>query len=63
MPKETNATAEPKNVLVHVLVNRTQIGDTVVAAGRCDFPLTATEAKALEALGLVTITGLAATPA
>lgn len=51
-------TDEPRNVAVHVINNRTQIGKAICAAGKCDFPLTATEAKALEALGLVTITGI-----
>jgi hypothetical protein len=54
-PKDT---PEPRNVAVTVLENRTTICGAVVASGRCDFPLTKTEAKALEALGKVTITGI-----
>ena len=53
---ETNG--EPRNVAVHVLANRTKIGSAVCAAGPCDFPLTPTEAKALEGLGKVRITGI-----
>lgn len=51
-------TDEPRNVAVTVLGNRTKIGKAICAAGRCDFPLTASEAKALEALGKVRIEGL-----
>jgi hypothetical protein len=53
------AAEEPRNVIVTVLANRTKIGKAICAAGRCDFPLTATEAKALEALGKVRIDGIA----
>lgn len=49
---------EPRNVAVTVLENRTKIGNAICAAGRCDFPLTATEAKALEALGKVRVEGI-----
>ena len=64
MDNDTTATdtpttpAEPRNVAVHALQNRVEIGNAIVAAGRVDFPLTMTEAKALEALGLVQITGI-----
>jgi hypothetical protein len=58
MTETTTKTPEPRNVAVTVLENRTSICGAVVAAGRCDFPLTQTEAKALEALGKVTITGI-----
>lgn len=55
---DTTPTPEDRNVAVTVLQNRTKIGKAIVAAGRCDFPLTMTEAKALEALGKVRIEGL-----
>lgn len=50
--------AEPRNVAVTVLENRTKIGAAIVAAGPCDFPLTKTDAEALQALGKVKITGI-----
>ena len=54
-----NTTAsEPRNVAVTVLKKRTKIGKAICARGPLDFPLTETEAKALESLGLVTITGI-----
>ena len=56
-----NASAEPCNVAVIALKNRTKIGKALVAAGPVDFPLTMSDAKALEAMGLVQITGLFAT--
>ena len=49
--------AEPANVAVFVLQNRTQIGKAICAHGKCDFPLTATEAQTLESLGKVRILG------
>ncbi len=49
---------EVANVAVNALENRTKIGKAIVAAGPVDFPLTATDAKALEALGKVKIAGL-----
>ena len=58
-PTTEAPTPEPRNVLVEVLENRTHINGAIVAAGLCDFPLTASEAKALEALGKVRIVGLA----
>jgi hypothetical protein len=54
-PKQTD---EPRNVAVTVIENRTAIRGAIVAAGRCDFPLTKTEAEALEALGKVRIDGI-----
>lgn len=57
-PKPTAPAVEPRNVSVYVLENRTTLCGAVVAAGKCDFPITATEAKALEALGKVKILGL-----
>ena len=51
-------TPEPRNVAVEVLANRTKIGKAIVAAGPCDFPLTSSEATALEALGKVRIVGI-----
>lgn len=49
---------EPANVSVFSLENRLQIGKAIVAYGKVDFPLTETDAKALEALGKVRILGL-----
>lgn len=49
---------EVANVAVIALENRTKIGGAIVAAGPVDFPLTMADAKALEALGKVKITGL-----
>ena len=51
-------TREVANTAVTALKNRTKIGKAIVAAGPVDFPLTAADAKALQDLGLVTITGL-----
>lgn len=52
---------EVANVAVIALENRTKIGKAIVAAGPVDFPLTMSDAKALEALGMVKIAGLFAT--
>lgn len=53
-----NTTAtEPRNVAVTVLKKRTKIGKAICARGPLDFPLTETEAKQLESLGFVKITG------
>ena len=52
------AATEPRNVAVTVLKKRTKIGKAICARGPLDFPLSETEAKALEKLGLVKITGL-----
>lgn len=58
-PKATEPAApEPKNVRVQVLQNRTQIGKAICAAGPCDVRLTLSDAKALEALGLVRVLGI-----
>ena len=51
------AASEPRNVAVDVLENRTLIRGMLVAAGRCDFPLTKTEAETLEGLKKVHIVG------
>jgi hypothetical protein len=51
-------TAEPRNVAVTVLENRTRIRGAIVAAGPCDFPLSKSEAEALQALGKVRIDGI-----
>lgn len=64
MSKEAKATEppveqpEPRNVAVEVIANATKIGNAIVAQGPCDFPLTMTQAKALESLGKVRITGI-----
>lgn len=55
---KTAGTEEPRNVAVTVLENRTKIGRAIVAAGRCDFALTKSEAEALQALGKVRIDGI-----
>ena len=49
---------EPRNIAVTVLEKRTKIGKALCARGPLDFPLTESEAKALEKLGKVKITGL-----
>ena len=54
----TQAPEEARNVAVYALETRLKIGPAIVASGRVDFPLTMTEAKALEALGKVHILGL-----
>lgn len=70
MPKDTAApkapavaetaekTAEPRNVSVEVLTPGTKIGKAICGCGPCSFPLTMSDAKALEAMGKVTIRGL-----
>ena len=54
---------EARNVAITALKDRTQIGGAIVAAGAVDFPVTAREAKDLEALGLVRIDGIFQTKA
>lgn len=56
LPEETPA--EPAIYAVTALENHLKIGSAIVAAGPVDFPLTLTDAKALEALGKVKIEGL-----
>lgn len=60
--QESSATQVPElekaNVAVEVLVNRTKIGNAICAIGPCSFPLTKTQAKELEELGCVRITGI-----
>jgi hypothetical protein len=50
--------AEPRNVIVSALKNRTLLGKALVAAGRVDFRLTQSEADAAVKAGLVTIDGI-----
>ena len=55
---ETTPADEPRNVAIRALKDRTKIGKAIVAAGRVDFPVTLSEAKALKEMGLVEIEGL-----
>jgi hypothetical protein len=55
---EDTPQAEPENVVVTVLQPRTLIRKAICGQGRCSFLLTATEAKALEALGKIRIEGI-----
>jgi hypothetical protein len=52
------AAPEVRNVAVQILENGLKIGNAVCGIGPCSFPLTASDAKALEALGKVRIIGL-----
>lgn len=52
------ATPEARNVAVQILENGLKIGNAICGIGPCSFPLTTSDAKALEALGKVRITGL-----
>lgn len=54
----TDAVAEAANVAVEALRNGIKIRGAIVARGRVDFPVTAAQAKELEALGLVKILGI-----
>ena len=52
------APPEARNVAVQILENGLKIGNAICGIGPCSFPLTASDAKALEALGKVRIIGL-----
>ena len=52
------AAPEVRNVAVQILENGLKIGNAICGIGPCSFPLTASDAKALEALGKVRIIGL-----
>lgn len=52
------ATPEVRNVAVQILENGLKIGNAICGIGPCSFPLTASDAKALEALGKVRISGI-----
>lgn len=54
----TGAAPEVANIAVESRVNGLKIGKAIVAKGRVEFPLTATQAKELEALEKVTIIGV-----
>lgn len=54
---ETQA-PEPANVAILIKDNRTQIGKAVCAAGKCDFPVTESQAKQLVSLGKAEIIGI-----
>jgi hypothetical protein len=58
MKEPIKSESEPRNVAGTVIVNRCSIGVTDYGMGALPIPLTMTEAKALESLGLITITGL-----
>lgn len=55
---KADPTQEPRNVAVTILENRTSVRGAIVEAGKCDFPLTKSEADALVALGKATIIGI-----
>lgn len=55
----TPSTEEPRNVAVDVIKNCTRLKGAILAVGRCPFPLTMSEAKTAEAMGLVRIVGIA----
>lgn len=55
--EDTAPDEEPRIYAVECLQNRTKIGKAIVAAGRVDFPLTKSEAVALQDAGLVKIVG------
>jgi len=55
----TPSTEEPRNVAVDVLKNCTRLKGAILAVGRCPIPLTMSEAKTAEAMGLVRIVGIA----
>jgi hypothetical protein len=57
-PAAVEATPEARNVAVQILENGLKIGNAICGIGPCSFPLTASDAKALEALGKVRISGL-----
>jgi len=60
---EATTTKEPRNVAAHVNADRVTLGVTDYGRGPLPIPLTATEAKALADLGLITITGIFQEPA
>jgi hypothetical protein len=57
-PAAVEATPEARNVAVQILENGLKIGNAICGIGPCSFPLTASDAKALEALGKVRIIGI-----
>ena len=57
-PTAVEVTPEARNVAVQILENGLKIGNAICGIGPCSFPLTASDAKALEALGKVRIIGL-----
>lgn len=50
--------AEIANIAVDVIKPGTKIGKAICGKGRCSFPLTMSQAKALESLGKVRIVGI-----
>lgn len=60
MKDESNESteSEPRNVAAMVIGDRCTIGVTDYGTGALPIPLTMTEAKALESLGFISITGL-----
>ena len=63
MTPDPNTSPEPRNIAAIVPVARCTIGEADYGTGPLPIALTATEAKALELLGLVTITGIFQVPA
>ena len=56
--ESTKTESEPRNVAAMVIGDRCTIGAIDYGTGALPIPLTMTEAKALEALGFIAITGL-----
>ena len=59
----TTKDSEPRNVAAIVTADRVTLGPTDYGRGPLPVGLTATEAKALADLGLITITGIFTEPA
>lgn len=57
-PTAPPAATEPRNIAVTILENGIKIGNAICGSGPCSFPLTMSDAKTLEALGKVRITGI-----
>ena len=59
----TTQDSEPRNVAAIVIADRVTLGPTDYGRGPLPIGITATEAKSLEKLGLITITGIFTEPA
>gem|GEM_PF-7008534 len=57
-PTPPPAATEERNIAVTILENGLKIGNAICGSGPCSFPLTMADAKTLEALGKVRITGI-----
>lgn len=49
---------DPRNIAVEILENGLKIGNAICGLGPCSFPLALPDAKTLEALGKIRITGI-----